>query len=139
MEIQGITSLLNHRKQGELKKGMKMLKARHSQIHGRISVVENEMMSLTQTHLADIKDLRDDIMVLGQRINALNQQLQDHKLDIMTLKNNQIDRRKALEFLSNTISDLFGRMQRYLTLYVQMHEKLNNLLDAIDDLEKGEL
>ena len=61
--IQGITSLLNHRKQGELKKGMKMLKDRHSQIQGRMSVVENEMMSLTQTHLADIKDLRDNIMV----------------------------------------------------------------------------
>ena len=137
--IQGITSLLNHRKQGELKKGMKMLKDRHSQIQGRIRVVENEMMSLTQTQLADIKDLRDDIMVLGQRINALNQQLQDHEFDIMTLKNNQIDTRKALEFLSNTISDLFGRMQRYLALDVQMHEKLNNLLDVIDDLEKGKL
>ena len=118
---------------------MRMLKDRHSQIQGRMSVVENEMMSLTQTHLADIKDLRDDIMVLGQRINALNQQLEDHEFDIMTLKNNQIDTRKALEFLSNTISDLFGRMQRYLALYVQMHKKLNNLLDAIDDLEKGEL
>ena len=46
---------------------------------------------------------------------------------------------KALEFLSDTISDLFGRIQRYLSLYVQMHEKLNNLLDAIVDLEKGEL
>ena len=57
--IQGITSLLNHRKQGELKKGMRMLKDRHLQIQGRMSVVENEMMSLTQTHLADIKDLRD--------------------------------------------------------------------------------
>ena len=57
----------------------------------------------------------------------------------MTLKNTQIDTRKALEFLSSTISDLFGRMQRYLALIVQMHEKLNNLLDAIDDLEKGEL
>ena len=125
--IQGITSLLNHRKQGELKKGMRMLKDRHSQIQGRMSVVENEMMSLTQTHLADIKDLRDNIMVLGQRINALNQQLKDHEFDIMTLKNNQIDTRKALEFLSNTITDLFGRMQRYLALYVQMHEKLNNL------------
>ena len=137
--IQGITSLLNHRKQGELKKGMKMLKDRHSQIQRRMSVVENEMLSLTQTHLADIKDLRDNIMVLGQRINALNQQLNDHEFDIVTLKNSQIDTRKALEFLSNTISDLFGRMQRYLALYVQMHEKLNNLLDAIDDLEKGEL
>ena len=84
--IQGIISLLNHRKQGELKKGMKMLKDRNSQIQGRIRVVENEMMSLTQTQLADIKDLRDDIMVLGQRINALNQQLQDHEFDIMTLK-----------------------------------------------------
>ena len=137
--IQGITSLLNHRKQGELKKGMRMLKNRHSQIQGRISVVENEMMSLTQTHLAEIKDYRDDIMVLGQRINALHQQLKGHEFDILTLKNNQIDTKKALEFLSNTISDLFGRMQRYLALYVQMHEKLNNLLDAIDDLEKGEL
>ena len=78
-------------------------------------------------------------MVLGQRINALNQQLVDHELDILNLKNSQIDTRKALEFLSNTISDLFGRMQRYLALYVQMHEKLNNLLDSIDDLEKGEL
>ena len=51
------------------------------------------MMSLTQTHLADIKELRDDILVLGQRINALNQQLEDHEFDIMTLKNNQIDTR----------------------------------------------
>ena len=65
--------------------------------------------------------------------------MKDHEFDILTLKNNQIDTSKALEFLSNTISDLFGRMQRYLALYVQMHEKLNNLLDAIDDLEKGEL
>ena len=65
--------------------------------------------------------------------------MKDHEFDIMTSKNNQIDTSKALEFLSNTISDLFGRMQRYLALYVQMHEKLNNLLDAIDDLEKGEL
>ena len=103
--IQGITSLLNHRKQGELKKGMRLLKNRHSQIQGRISVVENEMMSLTQTHLAEIKDLRDDIMVLGQKINALHQQLKDHEFDILTLKNNQIDTKKALEFLSNTISD----------------------------------
>ena len=78
-------------------------------------------------------------MVLGQRINAFNQQLKDHEFDIVTLKNSQIDTRKALEFLSNTISDLFGRMQRYLALYVQMLEKLNNLLDAIDYLEKGEL
>ena len=137
--IQGITSLLNHRKQGELKKGMKMLKDRHSQIQGRMSVVENEMMSLTQTHLADIKDIRDNIMVLGKRINTLNQQLEDHEFNILNLKNNQINTRKALEFLSNTISDLFGRMQRYLALYVQVHEKLNNLLDVIDDLEKGEL
>ena len=30
-------------------------------------------------------------------------------------------------------------MQRYVALYVQMHEMLNNLLDSIDDLEKGEL
>ena len=54
--IQGITSLLNHRKQSELKKGMNMLKDRHSQIQGRMSVVENEMMSLTETHLAEIKE-----------------------------------------------------------------------------------
>ena len=66
-------------------------------------MVENEMMSLTQTHLADIKDLRDNIMVLGQRINALNQQLKDHEFDIVTLENSQIDTRKALEFLSNTL------------------------------------
>ena len=59
-----------------------MLKDRHSQIEGRMSVGENEMMSLTRTHLADIKDLRDNIMLLGQRINALNQQLKDHEFDI---------------------------------------------------------
>ena len=40
------------------------------------------MMSITQTHLNDIKDLRDDIMILGQGINALNKQMQDHELDI---------------------------------------------------------
>ena len=88
--------MLNHRKQGELKKGMRMLKDRHSQIQGRMSVVENEMMSLTQTHLADIKDLRDNIMVLGQKINALNQELKDHEFDIMSLKNNAERYKKGL-------------------------------------------
>ena len=137
--MQGITALLNHRKQNELKKGMKILAENQDKLEGKINVVENEMLSITQTHMRDIKDLRDDIMVLGQGINALNQQMEDHEFDILSLKNQQIDVDKSLEFLSDTISDLFGRMQRYLSLYVQIHEKLNNLLDAIDDLEKGEL
>ena len=49
-------------------------------------MVENEMMSLTETQLADIKDLRDNIMVLGQRINALNQQLEDDEFDLLNLE-----------------------------------------------------
>ena len=102
-------------------------------------MVEDEMLSITQTHMEDIKELRDDIMVLGQGINALNQQIEEHEFNILSLKNHQVDVDKSLEYLSDTIADLFGRMQRYLALYVQMHEKLNNLLDAIDDLEKGEL
>ena len=137
--IQGITALLNHRKQNELKKGMKILAENQNKIQGRIEMVEDEMLSITQTHMEDIKELRDDIMVLGQSINALNKQIEEHEFDIFTLMNHQIDIDKSLEYLSDTIADLFGRMQRYLALYVQMHEKLNNLLDAIDDLERGEL
>ena len=137
--IQGITALLNHRKQNELKRGMKILAENQNKIQGKIEMVEDEMLSITQTHMEDIKELRDDIMVLGQGINALNQQIEEHEFNIFSLKNHQVDVDKSLEYLSDTIADLFGRMQRYLALYVQMHEKLNNLLDAIDDLEKGEL
>ena len=137
--IQGITALLNHRKQNELKKGMKMLAENQEAIQGEIKVMKDEMLSITQTHMRDIKELRDDIMVLGQGINALNRQIEEHEFDILSLKSHQVDVDNSLEYLSDTIADLFGRMQRYLSLYVQMHEKLNNLLDAIDDLEKGEL
>ena len=137
--IQGISALLNHRKQSELKKGMKILAENQDKIQGRIEVIEDEMLSITQTHMKDIKDLRDNIMILGQSINALNKQIEEHEFDIFSLKNHQVDVDKSLEYLSDTIADLFGRIQRYLSLYVQMHEKLNNLLDAIDALEKGEL
>ena len=89
--------------------------------------------------MRDIKDLRDNIMVLGQGINALNKQIEENEFNIFSLKNHQVDVDKSLEYLSDTIADLFGRMQRYLSLNVQMHEKLNNLLDAVDQLEKGEL
>lgn len=137
--VQGITALLNHRKQNELKRGMKILAENQNKIEGKIEMVENEMLSITQAHMEDIKELRDDIMVLGQGINALNKQIEEHEFNILSLRNHQVDTDKSLEYLSDTIADLFGRMQRYLALYVQMHEKLNNLLDAIDDLEKGEL
>ena len=126
--IQGITALLNHRKQNELKRGMKILAENQNKIQGRIEMVEDEMLSITQTHMEDIKELRDDIMVLGQGINALNKQIEEHEFNILSLRNHQVDVDKSLEYLSDTIADLFGRMQRYLALYVQMHEKLNNLI-----------
>ena len=119
---------------------MKILAENQDKIQGRIEMVEDEMLSITQTHMKDIKDLRDNIMVLGQGINALNKQIEEHEFNIFSLKNpSSRCRYKSLEYLSDTIADLFGRMQRYLSLYVQMHEKLNNLLDSIDALEKGEL
>ena len=77
--IQGITALLNHRKQNELKRGMKILAENQNKIQGRIEMVEDEMLSITQTHMEDIEELRDDIMVLGQGINALNQQIEEHE------------------------------------------------------------
>ena len=126
--IQGITALLNHRKQNELKKGMKILAENQNKIQGRIEIVEDEMLSITQTHMEDIKELRDDIMVLGQGINALNKQIEEHEFDIFTLMNHQADVDKSLEYLSDTIADLFGRMQRYLALYVQMHEKVEQFV-----------
>ena len=98
--IQGISALLNHRKQSELKKGMKILAENQDKIQGRIEVIEDEMLSITQTHMKDIKDLRDDIMILGQGINALNKQIEEHEFNIFSLKNHQVDVDKSLEYLS---------------------------------------
>ena len=82
--VQGITALLNHRKQNELKKGMKILAENQSKLQGKIRIIEDEMLSITQTHMRDIKELRDDIMVLGQGINALNRQIEEHEFDILS-------------------------------------------------------
>ena len=41
--VQGITALLNHRKQNELKKGMKILAENQDKIQGKIEVIEDEM------------------------------------------------------------------------------------------------
>ena len=69
--MQGITALLNHRKQNELKKGMKILAENQDKIQGRIEMVEDEMLSITQTHMEDIKELRDDNNDFGTRYKCI--------------------------------------------------------------------
>ena len=56
--IQCISTLLNHRKQNILQKGMKHLLMRQEVLNSKIIALEDDMMSLTKATLSELDYLR---------------------------------------------------------------------------------
>ena len=61
LATQGISALLNHRKQNKLQKGMKYLLMRQEALNNKIMALEDDMMSLTKATLSELDYLRTGI------------------------------------------------------------------------------
>ena len=135
--IQGISTIMTHRKQSKLAKGMKHLIKNQKTLNRRIIAVENDMMSLTKATLKELELLRKDLRSTGMYIKHLTRQVRDMEMRMneQTVRIN--DNSNAIIFLSGTISVLMAKMERYLALYEQIISELDHLLDALDNLSNG--
>ena len=112
--IQGISALLNHRKQNKLQKGMKYLLMRQEALNNKIMALEDDMMSLTKTTLSELDYLRKELESTGMWIKHLTKKIKILELEISRNSARIADNSNAIVFLSGTISILLSEMERYL-------------------------
>ena len=135
--IQGICTLLNHRKQNKLQKGMKYLLMRQETLNSKIMALEDDMMSLTKATLSELDYLRKELESTGMWIKHLTKKIKILELEISRNSARIADNSNAIVFLSGTISILLSEMERYLALYQQAISELDHLLDALDNLSNN--
>ena len=80
--IQGISALLNHRKQNKLQKGMKHLLMRQEVLNNKIIALEDDMMSLTKATLFELDYLRKELESTGMWIKYLTKKIKILELEI---------------------------------------------------------
>ena len=134
--IQGISALLNHRKQNKLQKGMKYL-LRQEALNNKIMALEDDMMSMTKATLSELDYLRKELESTGMWIKHLTKKIKTLELEISRNSARIADNSNAIVFLSGTISILLSEMERYLALYQQSISELDHLLDALDNLSNN--
>ena len=137
--IQGISAFLQHRKQSKLEKGMKLLMNNQKRMGNRIQAIEGDMMSLTEATVDELEYLRKELHSQGLEIRHIVRQVKtmDH---VISKQSERIDdNSNAVIFLSGVMYAMMAKMERYLSLYEQVHSELDHLLDALKSLEKGEL
>ena len=137
LHIQGISALLNHRKQNKLQKGMKHLLMRQKVLNNKIIALEDDMMSLTKATLSELDYLRKELESTGMWIKHLTKKIKIMELEISRNSARIADNSNAIVFLSGTISILLSEMERYLALYQQTISELDHLLDALDNLSNN--
>ena len=135
--IQGISALLNHRKQNKLQKGMKYLLMRQEALNNKIMALEDDMMSLTKATLSELDYLRKELESTSMWIKHLTKKIKILELEISRNSARIADNSNAIVFLSGTISILLSEMERYLALYQQTISELDHLLDALDNLSNN--
>ena len=117
--IQGISTLLNHRKQNKLQKGMKHLLMRQEVLNNKIIALEDDMMSLTKATLSGIRlfKKRTGINRYVDKKIKKTKKIKILELEISRNSARIADNSNAIVFLSGTISILLSEMERYLALY----------------------
>ena len=115
--IQGISALLNHRKQNKLQKGMKHLLMRQEILNNKTIALDDDMMSLTKATLSELDYLRKELESTGMWIKHLTKKIKILELEISRNSARIADNSNAIVFLSGTISILLSEMERYLALY----------------------
>ena len=135
--FQGISALLNHRKQNKLQKEMKYLLMRQEALNNKIMALEDDMMALTKATLSELHYLRKELESTIMWIKHLTKKIKILLLEIYRNSARIADNSNAIVFLSGTISILLSEMERYLALYQQTISELDHLLDTLDNLSNN--
>ena len=104
--IQGISALLNHRKQNKLQKGMKDLLMGQEVLSNKIIALDIDMMSLTKATLSEFDYLRKELEATGMWIKHLTKKIKILELEISRNSARIADNSNAIVFSSGTISIL---------------------------------
>ena len=107
LDIQGISALLNHRKQNKLQKGMKYLLMRQEVLNNQIIILEDDMTSLTKATLSELDYLRKELESTGMWIKHLTKKIKVLELEISRNSARITDNSNAIVILSGTISICF--------------------------------
>ena len=126
--IQGISVLLNHRKQNKLQKGKKYLLMRQEALNNKIMALEDDMMSLTKATLSELDYLGKELESTGMWIKHLTKKIKILELEISRNSARIADNSNAIVFLSGAISILLFEMKRYLALYQQTISELGSFV-----------
>ena len=135
--IQGISAYMQHRKRSKLEKGMRLLHRKQDFLNDRVVTLEEDMMSLARTTLKDLETIRHDMHSLGMDIRYIAQDMRNMEIVVKDNRAKLEDHENAIFFLSNALSVLLARVERYLAMYQMMVTELDHLMDALDNLSNN--
>ena len=118
---------------------MEALIKEQKKLKNEIKTVKDDMLSIAKAHISDVNDLRDQIFLTSQQINLLARKIKETEQELTGLHTEIKDHTQVILFLADMLYQITGKLHMYLSLYIQLHSRLNDILDDIDSLEKGEL
>ena len=135
--IQGVSAYLQYRKKTRLERGMKVLLKKQQFANDKIVTLEEDMMSLARTTLKDLENIRFDMHTMGMDIKYIAQDMKNMEIIVLDNRAKLEDHENAIFFMSNALSILLAKVERYLALYQMMVSELDHLMDALDNLSNN--
>ena len=135
--IQGVSAYLQYRKKTRLERGMKVLLRKQQFANDKIITLEEDMMSLARTTLKDLENIRFDMHTMGMDIKYIAQGMKNMKILVLDNRAKLEDHENAIFFMSNALSVLLAKVERYLALYQMLVSELDHLMDALDNLSNN--
>ena len=137
--MQGVSAYLQYKKQSKIEKGLKRLQSRVGKNEKRIEAMEDDMISLAETTLHNMQNLRSDLQSQGMYLRALSGQVKDLKEEVAGNKVRTLDNSNSLRFLSGLMTVMLSDCTRYNTLYERAITELGHFLEAMDTLSTNML
>ncbi|MCG8430615.1 MAG: hypothetical protein MJA29_05550, partial [Candidatus Omnitrophica bacterium] len=135
--IQGFQAFEQAQTNSKIKPGMKILARKQNFDHKKIMHLEEDLMSLSRATLKEIKNLGKQLHMTGAHIRHLARQIKQLTVELNKAGQRVQDNSNAIMILSSAFSTLFTQVERYLTLYQRIENRMDTLLDALDNLSNN--
>ena len=135
--IQGFQAYEQTRSNSKIKRGLKILTRRQNFDHKKILHLEEDLVSLSKATLHEITELGKQLQLTGHHVVLLAKDIKKLTAEFALAKERTHDNSNAVMFLATTFSTLFTQIDRHLALYQRIENRMDTLLDALDNLSNN--
>ena len=137
--IQGISALLDRKKNNKIKEGMRQLNRKIDRTDRKVEAVQDSLLSFGRATMAEFDSLYQRLNIQGSAIRHIEAKVRTFSRKLIFVHNLAQDNSNSIMFLTNIITVLTNTLANYHLLHEQTILELDHFLDAMDGLSNNHL